>query len=326
MSTEAPWSLVSQLQVSQVFVDILSEVCSHVDILSFDLGGGFSRKILAWMRIGIGRGAYMRWIRSLGIHHDVSVLNHRSVVKGLLQLNRRGHVEWHFLRSSYVWFHLSVRDQVCVLIIVLRAQVAVSVVDRVRLSDSSSVSVVLGWLSRGMHTRGYDALGVLHCSFSWANHWCLVLVLEGSRARRSLKSANLFCLQVSGRIFHGSSLAFACNLDGLSVPIGIEMLSIEVHRTSIGAWENFLACSSGESCLLECWSMPKLWMVVLITNAYVIWLKMILVLSLHVIKEDILILVCSWEMRSVVHLIKRYLLQSSIVQFISLSFFSESLC
>jgi hypothetical protein len=59
--------------------------------------------------------------------------------------------------------------------------------------------------------------------------------------------------------------------------------------------------------------MTKLWMVVLITDSLVIRLKVILVLSLHVIKEDIIILVNPGEVRPIVHFIERHFLQSSVI-------------
>lgn len=58
---------------------------------------------------------------------------------------------------------------VLVLVFVLRLQIAVSLVDCVRLADWASVGVVLGGLSGGQHARSDDALVVFHCGFPWTN-------------------------------------------------------------------------------------------------------------------------------------------------------------
>ena len=61
-------------------------------------------------------------------------------------------------------------------------------------------------------------------------------------------------------------------------------------------------------------------MVVLITNSDVVGLEMIFVLALHVIEEDAIISFSSGVVRSVVHLVERYLLQGSIVHVVLVSF------
>ena len=66
----------------------------------------------------------------MAVHHEVSVLNHRSVVEGLLQLHG-SHLEWGFRGSSDVSFHLSVRDYILVLVLVLGFQGTVSLVNGV---------------------------------------------------------------------------------------------------------------------------------------------------------------------------------------------------
>jgi hypothetical protein len=62
------------------------------------------------------------------------------------------------------------RHYILVLILVLRLQIAVSLVDCVRLADWASVGVVLGGLPGGEHAGSDDALGVLHGGFPWTNH------------------------------------------------------------------------------------------------------------------------------------------------------------
>ena len=69
------------------------------------------------MGIRVGWRANIGWIRPVA-HQEVTILNHWSVVKRLLQLHRC-HLEWGFGGTGYVRFHLSVRDYILVLIIVL---------------------------------------------------------------------------------------------------------------------------------------------------------------------------------------------------------------